>query len=253
MKKHVHIYSSAGPDCGALGWVLEKSPTYASTNFKLNEDFLDKINVDPWDNHSQDHNHWSHKMIEAQELDDPAYVPIMEDIINSNNDRSVWGISYGAWDQKEWESNAYKIGITTTDENFDYYWKLYANRPIDDIQESMNMHIHDHHQDNPQYREYMYTTFADYLKEDEVPFWKLQSAFWWGFKECAKDEDVNKAKKIARSPDFKPCYPADFWIEDIFDLDLEDLCNKIDCIYTEEMQQAYDFWVKWAKEQISDN
>ena len=32
---------------------------------------------------------------------------------------------------------------------------------------------------------------------DEV-FWKLQSAFWWGFKEIATDEDIKKAKMIAR-------------------------------------------------------
>lgn len=253
MKKHVHIYSSAGPDCGALGWVLEKSPTYTTTNFKLNEDELHEKDIDPWDNHSDDHDHWSHKMIEAQELRDPAFVPIMEDIINSHSGRGVWGISYGAWDQKEWESSAYKIGLKTTEESFNYYWKLYANRPIDDIKESIDMHIHDHHQDDPKYKEYMYTTFAEYLEMDEVPFWKLQSAFWWGFKEIATDEDIKKAKMIARPATYCPRYPADFWIEDIFDLDLEDLCNKIDCVYTEEMQQAYDFWVKWAKEQISDN
>ena len=46
----------------------------------------------------------------------------------------------------------------------------------------------------------MYTTFADYLKEDEI-LWKLQSAFWWGWKECAKDEDYIKAKQIAKPPE----------------------------------------------------
>ena len=61
----------------------------------------------------------------------------MEDIINSHSGRGVWGISYGAWDPKEWESSAYKIGLKTTEESFNYYWKLYANRPIDDIKEQL--------------------------------------------------------------------------------------------------------------------
>lgn len=252
MKQHVHIYSSAGPDCGALGWVLEKSPTYVTKNFTLNREDLTEIDVDPWDNHSDDHEHWSHSFIEAQECNDPFYVNVMEDIIKNNSiGRGVWGISYGAWDQPIWESSAYKIGIETTEDTFSYYWKLYANRPIDDIKQSMDMHIHDHKQDDPVYREYMYTTFADYLTQDEIPFWKLQSAFWWGWKECAKDEDYIKAKEIAK-PDRRCIYPADIWIDDIFNLDLQDLCNKINCEYTQEMQDAYDFWVKWAKEQISD-
>ena len=175
MKKHVHIYSSAGPDCGALGWVLEKSPTYTTTNFKLNEDELHEKDIDPWDNHSDDHDHWSHKMIEAQELRDPAFVPIMEDIINSHSGRGVWGISYGAWDQKEWESSAYKIGLKTTEESFNYYWKLYANRPIDDIKESIDMHIMIN--GRSKYTEYMYTTFAEYLEMDERHFGNCKVLF----------------------------------------------------------------------------
>lgn len=249
MKKHVHIYSSCGPDAGALGYVLEMSPTYNSKNFTLNEDDLLEKDVDPWDNHSEDHNHWSHTFIEVQEQNDVTLVHKLEDIMNSIDGRGVWGISYGAWDQQVWDSSAYKIGLQTTDETFDYYWKLYANRPIDDVKESMDMHIHDHKQDDPVYREYMYTTFADYLKEDEIPFWKLQSAFWWGWKECAKDEDYIKAKQIAKPPEHCD-YPADIWIEDVFNIDLFKLCNTIQCEYTLEMQNAYDFWVDWAKEQI---
>ena len=249
MKKHVHIYSSSGPDAGALVYILEMSPTYSSNNFTCNEDdFLEK-DVDPYDNHSDEHDHWSHTFIEVQEQDDPTIVYKLEDIMNSIDGRGVWGISYGAWDQQVWESSAYKIGLKTTDQTFDYYWKLYANRPIDDIKESMDMHIHDHKQDDPVYREYMYTTFADYLTQDEIPFWKLQSAFWWGWKSCATDDDYIKAKEIAKPTEYCD-YPADIWIEDVFNIDLLNLCNKIQCVYTLEMQNAYDFWVAWAKEQI---
>ena len=58
-----------------------------------------------------------------------------------------------------------------------------------EIEESFDMHIHDHRQDDPVYKEHMYKTFGEYLQMEEVEFWKLQTAFHWGLDRIAQDKD----------------------------------------------------------------
>ena len=113
------------------------------------------------------------------------------------------------------------------------------------------MHIHDHRQDDPVYKERMYKIFGEYLQMEEVEFWKLQTAFHWGLDRIAQDEDEQHF--IEMNMQHENFYEADIVIEDMFDIDLKDLCNKLGCEYVEAMQTEYNRFLTFAEETLNDN
>jgi len=237
---NVHIYGVYGFETGVLGWILEQSPTYISNNFKFNAESTE----DPWDNHTDDPNHWSHKWIEIQET---AGVDTsqLDELMAAHGTPSVVGISYGAWMNNDWDApTTIKIGIQATDRVFDAWWQAYATRTISDVRESIDMHIHDHRQDDPEYRKYMYHYFGEYAEMESVSFWKLQTAFHWEWKTIATDEDEEAARLYAKQT--FPRYPADIMV-DIMNLDLQDLCKKLGCEYAPGMQEQYDLYLDYCE------
>lgn len=244
MTKNIHIYGTYGAETGVLGWILEQSPTYKTKNFSFDPERIKEDHADPWDNHSHDPNHWSHKWIEIQETEHSEMEGI-EDIINAHPMPSIWGISYGAWFNKYWDiDNLIKIAIEPTEEMFLYYWKVYAERPITNIKESIDMHIHDHAQDDQTYKEWMYNTFNEYLTMDSVPFWKLQTAFHWGYDRIATNDDINDA--MSKAKENFPTYPADMYI-DLHEINLKDICQELECEYTDKMQEQLDIYYNYCK------
>ena len=251
MKQNVHIYSQNGAETGVLGWILQQSPTYVTKNFRCSDDLFTKFR-DPWDNHNSDPNHWSHRWIEIQEEQWSEMELLEEEIVSKFPTPSLWGISYGAWANDDWEPETLtRVYINNTEKLFRYWWKIYAKRPIKDIKESFDMHIHDHRQDDPVYKERMYDVFGEYLQMEQVEFWKLQTAFHWGLDRIAQDSDEQHF--IEMNMQHENFYEADIIIEDMFDIDLKDLCNELGCEYTEQMKIEYNRFLTFAEETLNDN
>lgn len=250
MKQNVHIYSQNGAETGVLGWILEKSPTYVSTNFKFSGE-LEPFR-DAWDNHNTDPDHWSHRWIQIQEEQWSDMELLEDEIVSKYPSPSVWGISYGAWANDDWEPETLtRVYIKNTKKLFNYWWNVYAKRPIRDIKESMDMHIHDHKQDDPEYKKYMYETFGEYLNMYEVEFWKLQTAFHWGLDRIAQDDDEEHFIKM--NMQHENFYKADIVIEDFFNIDLKELCDKLGCKFVDSMQDEYNIFLEFAGEVLDDN
>jgi len=244
MKQNVHIYGQNGAETGVLGWILEQSCTYVSNNFRCSNNFYELFR-DPWDNHNNDPDHWSHRWIEIQEEQWSDMELLEEEIVSKYPSPSVWGISYGAWANEGWIPDTLtRVYIENTPELFDYWWSVYAKRPIRDIKESMDMHIHDHKQDNEKYRERIYSMFGEYLEMESVEFWKLQTAFHWGLDRIAVDEDEQHFIDMNRNHD--NFYDYDIAV-DILNLDIKDLCSKLGCEYTETMQEEYNKFLQFVE------
>lgn len=240
--KDVHIYGNYGAEVGSLGWILQQSPTYKTENFKFNERELGNKFNDPWDNHSHDPNHWSHTWIEIQE--NHKDLSSLNEIMLAGESPGIWGVSYGAWRVSHWDTPATKLGIISTEKVFKFWWNCYMERIIYNPKESIDMHIHDHKQDDPEYKKYMYELCSDYLKLDAIPFWKLQCVFHWGFGRTVNDGD--KTQAYNRAYNDSKGYPADIWV-DMFDLDIEKLCSILECEYTPEMQKQYKIYLDYCE------
>ena len=236
----VHVYGHYGAEAGVLGWLLENSPSYITNNFCRKLEKLNNPHNDPWDNHSTDfdNTHWQYKWIEAQEKGD-------FDTLNNIMTPGVWGISYGTFPQDIWYTTATKILVAPTDRVFEYYWKCYMERNILDVKNAFDMHINDHHQNNATYKECMYNTFGAYLKQNSVPFWKLQSAFHWGWKAIASNDDLQIAKDTAKNLIHNTGYNPDITV-DIFELDLSALCSKLKIKHSKIMEREYAMFLDYC-------
>jgi len=239
MTRNVHLYGKYGAEVGVLGWILERSDTYLSSNF-----IYDTAQLDPWDNHSDLDTHWTHTWIEIQESG--RQLDRLNQIMDTGPTPGVWGISYGAWKAPRWHTDAFKVGILQTEQACDYYWKNYALRTIHDVKEAFDLHIHDHYQNDSDRKKYMYNTYADYLERDSIAFWKLQAIFHWGFDRTVTDADYEAAKQEVRRGTSR--YPADITL-DIFSLDIENLCSILECKYNENMTHQYNLFLEYAKQQ----
>ena len=143
MDLYVWIMKQKGLDVDDVGFFLYcDGDRFTTNNFLRNQRWLDDPHQDPWDNHSGDKMHWTHKWIYHQERGE------LDELNNIMTAPGVWGISYGAWPQtkRKWETPATCILVEPTQKTFDFYWQCYAERPIYDVQNSFDMHILDHHQ-----------------------------------------------------------------------------------------------------------
>ncbi len=239
MDRLVHVFGYYGSEASVLGWILEQSPSYSTNNFMRNLRWLNDPYNDPWDNHSRDELDWTHKWIYHQERGE------LEELNKIMTGPGVWGVSYGAWPQTKtkWKTPAVCILLEPNQRTFDYYWRCYAERPINDVQNSFDMHILDHHQNNPDYRKYMETKWGKYLEQPGIAFWKLQTCYHWGWTEYATDEDLPKAKAIAQN--IEHTYHPDMML-DLFDLDLSKLCSKLEIEHTRFMDREYAMFLDYC-------
>ena len=249
----VHVFGYYSFEANVLGWILENSPSYRTHNFRRRLENLNDPHNDPWDNHALDdlgEEHWTLEWTKHQEAGD--FESLNKMMRRFPLDTGVFGVGYAGWGSGEkWITPATRILINPTQRLFDYYWKCYAERPITNIKHSMDMHILDHHQNDPEYKNYIYDTFVDYLKEDSVPFWKLQTAYHWGWKTCATDDDLAKAKQIALDEAISNVYEPDITV-DLFELDIIDLCSKLECTYInsngiDSMEREYNVFINYCE------
>ena len=102
MDRLVHVFGYYGSEASVLGWILEQSPSYSTNNFMRNLRWLNDPHQDPWDNHSGDKTHWTHKWIYHQERGE------LDELNKIMTAPGVWGISYGSWPttKRKWKTPA---------------------------------------------------------------------------------------------------------------------------------------------------
>lgn len=250
--KNTFIYAGNMVDAGILGYILERSPTYVSSNFLLNEDLLDNPNMDPWDNHADDDDHFSHTLVEYQEDETTDFSDFIK-TIELQDTPGVFGLSYGAW-KKEIpldHNNLNLVYIEESTRSFNMWFKMYMERVIPDVKNDIDMHIHDHYQDDPVYKEHMYNTFmvpyVEASKKSPVYFWMLQTCFHHNYDYVVKGteeekiafksllmDDVGENRFKRYNTGLDQCYTVD-----MFDLDIPALCVKLNIEYADSMQTAY--------------
>jgi len=268
MIKHSHIYTSDGMFTGVLGHILEQSDSYKSSNFCFNSSLYNDImmgreqNRDPWDNHSMDKDHWSHKYIQHIEIADRSF-EWLNSFVDSFNHPTVFGISYGAYSKKDsWNNKQVQhIGSKYNREMTLIYFHCYFCREFntDDVIESLDMHIHDHFQDDPEYRKYAMEKFGNAAiqisKSEPIEFWQLQSCYHHGYEgipdKNRKDEFIehitssNKQSSIFLDNN-------DVYTIDPFDIDMYSICDKLEIQPNKKMNRSINQWNKFTKKILND-
>ena len=108
MDKHAFIYSEIPMYSSVLGWILQQSSSYQSNYFVFNEYcYKAEERNDPWDNHSDDPNDWSHAFIEDVEDENLSNdFTWLNEFVDSFKCNTIFGLSYGAWGKnKSWHNN----------------------------------------------------------------------------------------------------------------------------------------------------
>jgi hypothetical protein len=255
---HAFIYSSEGQPTGALGWFLQQSESYKSNFFTVGEHNLVEayLHPDPWDNHSSDPDHWSHQYIECIEKMDDDFAWI-NSFVSGFTKRTIFGLSYGAWSKLiPWKNKTVDlIYIEPTEQTYQLFFNSYLRRPVDMdfVKESIDMHVHDHHQDDPVYREHIYSSVYNdalkYAELGELRFWQLQHCFHHGGTEIPSPDRHDEMRKITFSDKIAPYYEKNekrCIVVDIFNLDIKNICEKLDIIYNDKMEYEYQRFLKFA-------
>jgi hypothetical protein len=260
--KNLHIYSATMMDTGVIGCVLQQSSSFNSENFQCQDRFLKNPYVDPWDNHQMDKSHWSHKAIECQEDLSKSYTDWLY-ILNQQKSNWCWGLSYGGWPKDHpWDvenSNLNMLYLEPCNRTFDMWFKCYMERPITEIKRSFDMHIHDHHQDNLDYKKYMYEKFMmPYIHmyyPKGIPFWVLQSCFHHEGNDIITDPEsqVQKFKDSIRDDtmlgnSYSECNAnnENFYVTNLFNIDIKDTCAKLDIEYNDQMFVEYQKFIEYV-------
>lgn len=265
--KHAYIFSEEGLTTGILGWILQQSPSYESNFFRFDYTGRGRTlarHTDPWDNHSHDHNHWSHAYIENIEKGNSDFT-WLNAYLDSFPIRTIFGLSYGAWNKRSpWINDKVDlILVESTALTFELFFDTYHRRSmtVDDVIESIDMHIHDHHQDNPEYREHLFTVFGnaaiEQAKQSNLEFWQLQYFFHHrGDRLLSMDEvEVMKAELrhdlLDNNHSFKEKNKHAI-VVDIFNLQLPELCQQLNIVYSENMQAEYNKFLNFYKMILDD-
>lgn len=265
MNKHAFIYSEVPMYASVLGWILQQSPSYESKYFKFNNyQYKDTTRHDPWDNHSDDPDDWSHAFIEDVE-DQTLHDNFswLDEFVNNFKCNSIFGLSYGAWSKSvPWNNNINQIVIKPTDKLFDFYYELYEKRPIDvaQLNDSLRMHIHDHKQDNEDYRKHImdnvYPEAMKYAVPGNLEFWQLQSCFHHKGSTVPSLEEEQSVKNKIRSDIFQTNFVYNdnaIVIEDLFNIDIKELCKKLDIVYTVHVENEYKKLFNYVSKFIGEN
>ena len=256
--KHTHIYSQVSMLSSALGWILQQSDSYGSNYFRRRSRLLLENRIDPWDNHSDDPNYWTHPYIEEIERSDGNFTWI-DEFVKGFDTRSIFGLSYGAWNKTSpWRNETVdSIYIMETDRLFDLFYESYEKRKIsiDELLPSFDMHIHDHKQDDALYRDNMMSTVypqaLEYAERDELEFWQLQHCFHHRGVSIPCHDDIHDIKMQIKT-DIMQCNnyylnnESVLIIDDMFDIDLKSLCKQLDIVYNSNMETEYNKFLDYA-------
>ena len=259
--KHAHIFSAVPMLSSSLGWILQQSDSYKSEHFKCETRFLSETKIDPWDNHvdfTDDADDWSRLYIEEIERNDDDF-SWLNGFVDGFTDRSIFGLSYGDWRKSvPWNNESIDtIYINPTDRLFNLFYESYEKRTItpDELIHSMNTHIHDHKQDDAEYRanmmKHMYPTALKYAERGELEFWQLQHCFHHGGNAIPSPEEITtiiaeiKDDIMTDSKSYLS-RTSTLVIDDLFNLDLEVLCKDLDIVYNSKMTAEYKKFINYA-------
>ena len=252
--KHLHIYTSLGMPTGVLGYIFEQSPSFFSNNFCFDKMQYNRGgSVDPWDNHTDDDPHWTHTYIEYTEKRDSDFA-FLDNFVRTFEARSVFGVSYGGYaKQSAWENNILQhVGTPLNEKMFDLWFECYMTRVFDydDVVDSIRAHIHDHHQDNPEYREYVMNEYGntamELAREGTLEFWQLQTCYHHNhtrlphitykdtFRKYLRDEYMEKEHHFNTR--------NDTYMVDPLNINVYTICDDLKIQYSQGMQTAVDQW-----------
>tara|TARA_R110002074_G_scaffold166179_5_gene326573 strand:+ start:1822 stop:2610 length:789 start_codon:yes stop_codon:yes gene_type:complete len=257
-----------------LGWILQQSDSYESTHCVIHEHALDEKKIgfylDPWDNHSDDPDNWSHAFIEDVEDENLGdNFTWLNEFVDSFKCNTIFGLSYGEWRKtKSWEnSNVNKIAIPTSDKIFNLFYEVYERRSVSPAQclKNIQMHVHDHKQDEPVYNERMmneiYPKALEYANRGELEFWQLQYCFHHNGADVPGPEERENIKNIIKQEiaiDTSNDYDLRWSIfiedaiviEDLFNIDLKGLCKQLNIVYNERIGIEYKKFLDYANDII---
>jgi len=280
MKDHCYIYSYEGMSASIVGWILEQSPTYKSDNFKFSE-YLelelvhkfwqpgDRTDIDPWDNHSDNPSSWTHAYIESIEQDNNDF-SWMDNYVANLDVRTIFGLSYGAYSkQTVWKNpncNIVIVGPPDYDHpNTEKYKKMFAiaywSRKFDlnELVQSFDMHVHDHHGDNEDYRIALGRRLGNARQEaaeGKLEFWQLQAAYHHGYPEVPTNTPENKQKfiddvfeeEIFSANSLYQMFKDDPDVihVDLFNINIPDLCLKLNIEYSVAMTDQMEMFDRFC-------
>ena len=266
MDKHAFIYSEIPMYSSVLGWILQQSSSYQSNYFVFNEYcYKAEERNDPWDNHSDDPNDWSHAFIEDVEDENLSNdFTWLNEFVDSFKCNTIFGLSYGAWGKnKSWHNNINEIIIQPTNKMFDLFYELYERRSVNPEQllENIKMHVHDHKQDNKIYNERMmnevYPNALEYAKRGELEFWQLQYCFHHKPGSTVPDiKDIERIKHKIKYDIFLSSFQKNnnaIVIEDLFNIELKELCKKLNIVYNDTMRIEHNKFSDYANLFIGGN
>lgn len=274
---HAFIYSPIPMMSSMLGWVLQQSDSYESNYFMFRQHGFDerkKVDncgyLDPWDNHVDDPNDWSHAFIEDVEDENLSNdFTWLNEFADSFKCNTIFGLSYGGWEKYDsWDnSNVNKIAIQPHTKIFDLFWEVYESRLVspEQLLENIKMHVHDHKQDNKIYNERMmnevYPDALEYAQRGELEFWQLQYCFHHDGSNVPAPEEKENIKSmikvdVCRDPGAEIeirweifCNSA-IVIEDLFNINLEWLCKELNIVYNEKIGIEYKKFLDYANDVI---
>jgi hypothetical protein len=258
--KHAYIYNEEGMFTSVLGWILQQSNSYDSNFFRFGwttDNNTIAPHTDPWDNHSLEPAHWSHAYIEHIEQVDNNFVWI-DNFVNDFKSRSIFGLSYGAWNKSAaWTNESVElISIKSSRKTVEIFFDCYHARPLsaEDVVESLNMHIHDHHQDNLEYRRWVYDTYGEkaiaMAKDNNLEFWQLQFMFHHdgiSFPDISERDNIintyvthilEESHAFTKRNNYKEF--------DILDLNLHNVCNQLSIEYSDAMLVEYNRFLDYS-------
>jgi hypothetical protein len=260
------IYSEVPMYSSVLGWILQQSPSYESEYFVFNNSIFNKSSrLDPWDNHSDDPDNWAHDFIKDVE-DENLHKDFnwLNTFVNNLKCNSIFGLSYGSWTKTiPWTTGIKQIVIHPTDKLFNFYYEIYERRPINvkELLISIQMHVHDHKQDNKEYNKHMmdniYPKALEYAERGELEFWQLQSCFHHkgvSIPDRSEYKTIrNKIKQdITADYDFKYDSNA-IVITDLFNISIKKLCKNLDIVYTNSMELEYNKFLNYVDKFIIED
>ena len=279
MKDHCYIYSFEGMSASIVGWIIQQSPSFKSDNFKFSE-YLelelvhkfwqpgDRNDIDPWDNHSEDTDNWTHDYIQAIEKNDNDF-DWMDDFVASLDVRTVFGLSYGAYSKRSvWNNpNCHVVIVgppSYEHENTNKYKKMFAmaywSRKFDqnELVESFDMHVHDHHGDNEDYRIALGRRLGNSRQEaadGTLEFWQLQAAYHHDYPVVPDNTPENKqqfidkvfAEEIFSANNLYKRFKEDPTVIhiDLFNLNILEICSALDIEYSSAMCDQYEIFERF--------
>lgn len=277
--KHINIYADTGHSASALGYVFQQSNSFDMQWFVKNTKGYDAgmqipTFEDPWDARPKAYNQNSLKqeyvnIIESSQ--NPWTTGDLDDYIKKFPMRTIFGMNHGVYKkQVPWKNEQVQcVYVCNNSTVLSAFYNMYGQRRIASLHEVMscvNDHLHDHKRDSTISRKIMQNDILpkanQWLKNGTpIYFWQFMYYFhipnpalryfphcdekketfdthYIGFGEnsCRVEDDMDEYYVQFNDP---------FMITDPLDLNIKNVCKKLDIVYNERIGREYDKWRAW--------